>query len=825
MEVAQCMEAQKVWEVRGLVLWRPLPPPGWFSLGDWAEEVEGRPSDNDVCLGWLPVVREDAATTTTTQEGGGAKAFFGTELQELALREGRPVPAVVSDAIAYIERHGLQAVGLFRIDVTSLMNNLTRDIDAGQPIDLDAIANPHAAANIIKRFLRRLPEPLFPFSVWNSMAEAISTSQTPEESREKIKAVMQQLPEVNLKVMHRIFGLLSRVAQHSHSNLMPASNLASMIGPNVLYPHPSQQDHTQPEFVLRDVNTANAVVETIITSLEFFFPPEEAEVPDSASADSVAAAATAAVSVATTTTASHESTTKPTTQGPHTTLVVSPAMTAAATTHDARPSGLLGVPGVMLEDNALQRRRSNINVLKQFFEEKAPPPQPASALRPTAGDATTTTRSTAGAEESENGRDGKVPRLSLMLKASGNQGTATVTAALSPRESPSSSSPSPSSSPSSSTSSLSPSLSLASSASSPAPASSSPSSSLSLASVPSNTPLLVAPKSFVKVWDNSGLGSKFGFLALWKAVPPTPQYVALGNVVTTNPDGMPPATNTFRCVHVSAVKSVTSRKCLWKTSDSVRQTLKMYRSSRQSSPCSLWIALPEDGHGGELAFKTGLFLSFPSLDARTEQLFGLRKDCDLVSFSKDNPTLPKREFEWEGGEEIPSCHLCGAAFTILRRRHRCRSCGQVFCGTCSVVADKKTVMSRFKLELSCLPCKKQKQVEEKESQESLDLLRKWREEQRQKATTTAVGSQRDALLSPRSGALAGNTREKKEAFEGAGAGGGSAISESNRAWKNALNRNKGFRGDHGMLLDRRAIASSAPASCGARSAEQEGDST
>lgn len=804
MEVAQCMEAQKVWEVRGLVLWRPLPPPGWFSLGDWAEEVEGRPSDNDVCLGWLPVVREDAATTTTTQEGGGEKALFGTELQELAHREGRPVPAVISDAISYIERHGLQAVGLFRIDVTSLMNNLTRDIDAGQPIDLDAIANPHAAANIIKRFLRRLPEPLFPFSVWNSMAEAISTSQTPEESREKIMAVMQELPEVNLKVMHRIFGLLSRVAQHSHSNLMPASNLASMIGPNVLYPHPSQQDHTQPEFVLRDVNTANAVVETIITSLEFFFPPEETEVPDTAStsADSVAAATSVATTTITTT-ASHESSTK------QTTLVVSTPLTTAATTYDTRPSGLLGVPGVMLEDNSLQRRRSNINVLKQFFEEKAPPP--ASALRPTSDP--TTTRSTAGAEP-ENGRESKVPRLSLMLKVSGNQGTATVTAAVSPRESTSPSSSSPLS--------LSPSLSLASSSSSPTPSSSL--SSLSLASVPSNTPLLVAPKSFVKVWDNSGLGSKFGFLALWKAVPPTPQYVALGNVVTTSPDGMPPATNTFRCVHVSAVKSVTSRKCLWKTSDSVRQTLKMYRSSRQSSPCSLWIALPEDGHGGELAFKTGLFLSFPSLDARTEQLFGLRKDCDLVSFSKDNPTLPKREFEWEGGEEIPSCHLCGAAFTILRRRHRCRSCGQVFCGTCSVVADKKTVMSRFKLELSCLPCKKQKQVEEKESQESLDLLRKWREEQRQKATTTAVGS-RDALLSPRAGSLAGNTREKKEAFEGAGGGGGSGISESNRAWKTALNRNKGFRGDHGMLLDRRAIASSAPASCGARSAEQEGDST
>lgn len=123
-------------------------------------------------------------------------------------------------------------------------------------------------------------------------------------------------------------------------------------------------------------------METIITSLEFFFPPEETEVPDTAStsADSVAAATSVATTTITTT-ASHESSTK------QTTLVVSTPLTTAATTYDTRPSGLLGVPGVMLEDNSLQRRRSNINVLKQFFEEKAPPP--ASALRPTSDPTTT----------------------------------------------------------------------------------------------------------------------------------------------------------------------------------------------------------------------------------------------------------------------------------------------------------------------------------------------------------------------------------------------------------------------------------------------------
>jgi hypothetical protein len=40
-----------------------LPATGWFSLGDWVEEVEGRPSDADVCLGWLPIVREDSVST------------------------------------------------------------------------------------------------------------------------------------------------------------------------------------------------------------------------------------------------------------------------------------------------------------------------------------------------------------------------------------------------------------------------------------------------------------------------------------------------------------------------------------------------------------------------------------------------------------------------------------------------------------------------------------------------------------------------------------------------------------------------------------------
>jgi len=60
-------------------------------------------------------------------------------------------------------------------------------------------------------------------------------SQTPEESREKIKEAMKQLNEVNLKVILRLFRLLCKIARNSQTNLMPASNLASMIGTDAFF--------------------------------------------------------------------------------------------------------------------------------------------------------------------------------------------------------------------------------------------------------------------------------------------------------------------------------------------------------------------------------------------------------------------------------------------------------------------------------------------------------------------------------------------------------------------------------------------------------------
>jgi len=50
---------------------------------------------------------------------------------------------------------------------------------------------------------------------------------------------------------------------------------------------------------------------------------------------------------------------------------------------------------------------------------------------------------------------------------------------------------------------------------------------------------------------------------------------------------------------------------------------------------------------------------------------------------KHTPTLRLRREEWALDRNYPQCYLCKAPFTLMNRRHHCRSCGLVFCDKCT----------------------------------------------------------------------------------------------------------------------------------------------
>ncbi|XP_042229640.1 lateral signaling target protein 2 homolog [Homarus americanus] len=75
-----------------------------------------------------------------------------------------------------------------------------------------------------------------------------------------------------------------------------------------------------------------------------------------------------------------------------------------------------------------------------------------------------------------------------------------------------------------------------------------------------------------------------------------------------------------------------------------------------------------------------------------EQSMGSRDGVELVSPSspreRSNESGRRRRRvqeppAWVPDQQAPRCMACGAAFTMVRRRHHCRNCGKVFCAHCS----------------------------------------------------------------------------------------------------------------------------------------------
>ena len=54
---------------------------------------------------------------------------------------------------------------------------------------------------------------------------------------------------------------------------------------------------------------------------------------------------------------------------------------------------------------------------------------------------------------------------------------------------------------------------------------------------------------------------------------------------------------------------------------------------------------------------------------------------EIVEFKDASKTL--REAQWAPDKEATTCKLCEKDFSIARRKHHCRHCGNIFCHSCS----------------------------------------------------------------------------------------------------------------------------------------------
>ncbi|KAH7885497.1 hypothetical protein F5I97DRAFT_1886063 [Phlebopus sp. FC_14] len=167
-------------------------------------------------------------------------SVFGVPLEELMGYDGEKgsVPRVVKDSIQYIRESGLDKDGLFRRSPNSvLLKQVQQAYDRGQVVSLNTFDDPYLASVLLKKYLRDLPDPLFPESLYPSIRQCPMPSNDPVDMAAVIyirdTLLPQLVPCVYILLSH-VIHLLHEVSLHASNNRMDAHNLAVVICPNLV---------------------------------------------------------------------------------------------------------------------------------------------------------------------------------------------------------------------------------------------------------------------------------------------------------------------------------------------------------------------------------------------------------------------------------------------------------------------------------------------------------------------------------------------------------------------------------------------------------------
>nr|XP_022318800.1 rho GTPase-activating protein 17-like isoform X6 [Crassostrea virginica] len=195
------------------------------------------------------------------------KPVYGVSLEEHLRVTGRDIALVLEVCIITLIEGGLEEEGLFRIaGMASKVKKLKNAFDANV-IDMEEYAQDlHTVAGALKQYLRELPEPLLTTQLYPDFINAAKLPQ--DQKLQQLWTAIRKLPEQNYNNYRYLIKFLAKLAEKSDENKMTPSNIAIVIGPNLLW---SEGDNG-PNMVTS--GTISNMIELFITHCDWFFPEE-----------------------------------------------------------------------------------------------------------------------------------------------------------------------------------------------------------------------------------------------------------------------------------------------------------------------------------------------------------------------------------------------------------------------------------------------------------------------------------------------------------------------------------------------------------------------
>uniref|UniRef100_UPI00398EEFDB rho GTPase-activating protein 29-like isoform X2 n=1 Tax=Pristiophorus japonicus TaxID=55135 RepID=UPI00398EEFDB len=223
----------------------------------------------------------------------GRLHLFGVDFTQTAKNCSDGIPFIIKKCTSEIESRALTIKGIYRVNgAKSRVEKLCQAFENGKDLVELSDLYAHDISNVLKLFLRQLPEPLISFRLYNEFIGLAKERHNVGDENDgkpnsltahtkwstnigrkrilfKVKDLLRQLPQTNYNTLQYLMSHLRRVAEKEEENKMSASNLGIIFGPTLI--RPRQTDATVSLSSLVDYPYQAQMVELLITHYENIF--------------------------------------------------------------------------------------------------------------------------------------------------------------------------------------------------------------------------------------------------------------------------------------------------------------------------------------------------------------------------------------------------------------------------------------------------------------------------------------------------------------------------------------------------------------------------
>ncbi|XP_076601794.1 rho GTPase-activating protein 29-like isoform X1 [Chaetodon auriga] len=188
----------------------------------------------------------------------GRLHLFGIDFAQAAKNSPDGIPFIIKKCTSEIESRALNIKGIYRVNgAKSRVEKLCQAFENGKDLVELSDLSPHDISNVLKLYLRQLPEPLILYRYYNDFIGLakecqrviVEEADKPQSTGEKggpsvhlnrvifkIRDCLRQLPTANYRTLRFLIAHLNRVTEQAEENKMTASNLGIIFGPTLVKP-------------------------------------------------------------------------------------------------------------------------------------------------------------------------------------------------------------------------------------------------------------------------------------------------------------------------------------------------------------------------------------------------------------------------------------------------------------------------------------------------------------------------------------------------------------------------------------------------------------